>query len=575
MIHKVYANKSCFKSVDFSFGLNLILADTKQESDKKDSRNGLGKTTLINIIHFCLGGEIDKCFFPLEKIKDWIFFIELDLIGKKITASRSISTPNIIVVTGDHKNLPIESENDGQQLYYKIEDWKRLLGICLYDLEKDEKDKYAPTFRSLFSYFSRRGADAYLDPFRHFKSQKSGNIQMHNAFFVGLNWKYVSAAEEIKVCSNVINSLNKSIAVGFASSQGELEAERIRLEHLIEKEKSTLSSFQVLPQYQEFQAKANLLSKNIQTLLNNNLMLRRKLEKYEESSKSERPPEMFALEKLYAEAGVCFGDQLKKTLEEANNFHSTIIKNRKIFLTSEITEIKNQINSNEKQLENYTKDRSDIMQILKSHGALEEFMILQGILTQKQQKLEHIKLKIQEIKQLSERRKEIKARKIELETKLQCDYELSRPNWTKAVVGFNENSQALYNESGNLIINISDTGYTFNVQIPRSNSEGVGKMKIFCYDLMLVDLFSSKNKINFLIHDSTIFDGVDSRQIALALEHANKKARQNDFQYICAFNSDMLPRENFSEEFHIHDFVRLTLKDQDPADSLMGFRYND
>lgn len=82
---------------------------------------------------------------------------------------------------------------------------------------------------------------------------------------------------------------------------------------------------------------------------------------------------------------------------------------------------------------------------------------------------------------MSARKKEVKAEKIELETKLQRDYEQSRPEWEKAVSGFNENSQALYNESGNLIINVSDSGYSFDVEIPRSSSEGVGKMKIYCY----------------------------------------------------------------------------------------------
>ncbi|GJL52079.1 MAG: hypothetical protein NPIRA01_33060 [Nitrospirales bacterium] len=185
-----------------------------------------------------------------------------------------------------------------------------------------------------------------------------------------------------------------------------------------------------------------------------------------------------------------------------------------------------------------------------------------------------IKAKIADIKDMSLRKKEVKADKITLETKLQRDYEQSRPDWEKSVEGFNENSQALYNEPGSLIINVSENGYSFNVEIPRSSSEGVGKMKIFCYDLMLVDLFSEAGQIDFLIHDSTIFDGVDSRQTAHALEHAHKKGVERGFQYICAFNSDMLPVADFSEDFDINNFVRLTLKDQSPSDSLMGFRFD-
>ncbi len=238
-------------------------------------------------------------------------------------------------------------------------------------------------------------------------------------------------------------------------------------------------------------------------------------------------------------------------------------------------EIKNQISQNDQVIETEMTNRANLMSVLNTHGALEEFTILQEHLLEKKSKLENICQRIADLQEMSVRKKEIKAEKIELETKLQRDYELSKPEWEKAVAEFNENSKALYNESGNLIINVSEDGYSFRVEIPRSSSEGVGKMKIFCYDLMLVDLFAKRNMINFLIHDSTIFDGVDSRQTAHALEHAQLKALQTGFQYICAFNSDMLPLNDFNSNFDLNSFVRITFKDQDPKDSLMGFRFNE
>ena len=66
MIHKIYANDKRFKPVQFELGLNIIKADKKPESGKKDSRNGLGKTTLINIVHFCLGSDLDEKLLPIN-----------------------------------------------------------------------------------------------------------------------------------------------------------------------------------------------------------------------------------------------------------------------------------------------------------------------------------------------------------------------------------------------------------------------------------------------------------------------------------------------------------------------------
>jgi uncharacterized protein YydD (DUF2326 family) len=174
---------------------------------------------------------------------------------------------------------------------------------------------------------------------------------------------------------------------------------------------------------------------------------------------------------------------------------------------------------------------------------------------------------------MAQHKKDIKASKIELETKLQRDYEQCRTKWENAVSLFNENSEALYDEPGKLIINTTDNGYGFDVEINKSSSEGVGKMKIFCYDLMLVELMRQRDGIDFLFHDSSIFDGVDSRQRALALMHAHRKGLEYNFQYICALNSDMIPSDDFDEGFTLDKFVRLTLKDQRPEDATLGFHF--
>ncbi|MDX1983398.1 MAG: DUF2326 domain-containing protein [Bryobacteraceae bacterium] len=77
----------------------------------------------------------------------------------------------------------------------------------------------------------------------------------------------------------------------------------------------------------------------------------------------------------------------------------------------------------------------------------------------------------------------------------------------------------------------------------------------------------------FLIHDSLIFDGVDERQVALALELAHREAEEAGFQYICALNSDTTPWREFSPGFDLRSFVRLTLDDRSESNCLMGVRF--
>src|SRR5580693_5426941 len=54
---RVSSNQPSFREVEFKPGFNVILAERTKDATKKDSRNGLGKSTLIEIISFCLGSK--------------------------------------------------------------------------------------------------------------------------------------------------------------------------------------------------------------------------------------------------------------------------------------------------------------------------------------------------------------------------------------------------------------------------------------------------------------------------------------------------------------------------------------
>lgn len=582
MIHKIYASDPRFKPVKFKAGLNVILAERQRTSTDKDSRNGLGKTSLLNVLHFCLGGKLLKKLLPVEEIKGWTFYLEMDLMGQLFKTSRSIDKPGIINIEGDTSILPISPEVDDASgsKYYKLATWNEVLGRCLFSIPNVARDKYKPSFRDLISYFIRSGKDSYSEPFSYLRNQKSWQSQIANSFLLGLNWEHAAQAQDLKDRNTVVSSLNDALALGITSSKGELEAERLRLKASLDKDKETIASFKVHPEYEAIQDQANELTQLLHKLANVNFSLKKKLVRYTDSITSEAPAQQLDVSKMYEEAGIVFSDSVKKTMGETKEFHAIIVKNREHFLKAEIESIHGQINKNDLEIELMSNKRAELLSLLETHGALEEIAKLQENLSEKKSKYEIVKQKLDEIKDISGKKKEIKAKRLELDLRIQRDFEESRDRWEAAVTDFNENSLALYNEPGDLIIDISEKGvvkdnaYKFSIQIPRSNSEGVSKMKIFCYDLMLVNLSSRRGGINFLIHDSAMFDAVDSRQRAHALEHANSKAVENGFQYICAFNSDMLPLDDFSKDFDIHDYVRLTLSDKDPKDSLFGFRFN-
>lgn len=153
MIYSVKSDQPSFKTIDLKPGFNVILAERTKESKKKDSRNGLGKSTLIEIIHFCLGANKGETLSKKE-LDDWSFTIDLDIAGKKYSVTRNTSKQNKIIIGGDCSGWPIPPDADletGTKVLSK-NDWNKTLGVLMFGLKPSYNTmKYVPTFRSLIS----------------------------------------------------------------------------------------------------------------------------------------------------------------------------------------------------------------------------------------------------------------------------------------------------------------------------------------------------------------------------------------------------------------------------------------
>jgi uncharacterized protein YydD (DUF2326 family) len=219
-------------------------------------------------------------------------------------------------------------------------------------------------------------------------------------------------------------------------------------------------------------------------------------------------------------------------------------------------------------------ERADLLQTLQTHRALDEYTRLNAAHVEDVARLRDIELRIQRLRDFEEGQSEVTIKQEELQRQARNDLEDRQPRISQAISLFNEHSQALYHAPGKLVIDVTPSGYKFNVEIERSGSQGIDSMKIFCYDLMLARLWAEHEpNPGVLIHDSMIFDGVDERQIALALELAHSESTRRGFQYICTLNSDTLPHSEFSEGFDIGQFVRLRLTDTSTDGSLFGIRF--
>ena len=582
MIRAVRCNQPQFKTVEFQPGFNVVLAERTKESTRKGSRNGLGKTTLIEIIHFCLGASSAKGkVLRQEPILGWIYYLDIEIRGHTYTVSRDTALPGRVCVKGDLADWPVVAKTDltTGQAYYPVAEWNRLLGWLIFDLPLSVTDeKYSPSFRSLISYFVRRGRDAFGGPFEHFRKQLLWDKQINNAFLLDLDWRYAQRRQLLRDRETVLKHLRAVTESGLLDrligTAGELDAVKFRLEDQIRRGQEQLRTFKVHPQYREIEQNANLLTSEIHQLTNQNVASRRIVEFYEGSFEEETTASPEAVAEVYREARIALPGSVVKRLQEVQDFHRQISVNRRRFLATEIERPNREILEREEQVHRHVDKRARLLSILQTHGALEEYTRLQEAYQQTVSELEDIKIRIENQRRFQRERSAIKIKKEELLLEARADLDERASIRQRAISLFNANSEALYEVPGKLIVDVDASGYRFEVDIQRSGSQGIDQMKVFCYDLMLAQLWSQKdNGPGFLIHDSTVFDGVDERQVALALQLAAREAEQRKLQYICCLNSDLVPKRDFDKGFDLQSYARLVLTDVTEDGSLLGVRF--
>ena len=107
MIKKISSNRKSFKEITFNPGFNVILSERDEKASDKDSRNGLGKSTLIEIIHFCMGSRALGSLKG-DVLKDWVFILDLELGGKDYIVKRNTSDASFVQLEGDFSSWPIK-----------------------------------------------------------------------------------------------------------------------------------------------------------------------------------------------------------------------------------------------------------------------------------------------------------------------------------------------------------------------------------------------------------------------------------------------------------------------------------
>lgn len=574
-----------FRSPSFDNGLNLFIVEKTDKSTDKQTRNSAGKSSLIEIIHFIFGADNDKnAFYNKEAFSDDLFSVEIELNGKAYVVSRGASKPSRVyfdkrIDIDLEMNLDLERDEELGLFYSSANDWKKAVGEYLFSIPSSSPSKYSPSFRAIFSYLVRRDVSGgMMEPKKNARQQQPYDEQINLSFLLGLDWTLSSDFQVLRDKEKALKELKKSLKQGLldtlVESPANLRSQIAVLEGKIKNAQSNLTTFNLLPEYRQYENELTKINIEIKTLIDKNTIENELLKSLEDSIGEATSPSYNSLQELYQESMQVFPEIVKKRFEEVQTFHDSVIKNRKLYLDAEIARVKNSIADRRKTIIELTQRQTFIMDLLHTHGALEQYNKLNSDLLKKQAELEDLKKKLKTAMDIEDAKPRLDMERAALTLKIGQNIEENNGRISKAIQRFESISSALFEKTGLLTVENTTNGIAVDVTKQGDKSKGIKSMQIYCFDMMSISLLREQGEnIDFLIHDSHLFDAVDSRQVAHALVTGKDLAAQYNFQYIVTMNSDQIPYEYLPEDFDIDSIiVQPRLIDTDDG-GLFGFRF--
>ena len=597
MIRSVGSDRESFKTLTFGPGLNVILADKSRGATDRQSRNGAGKTSFVELVHFLLGADAKPSgIFRSEALRDWTFSAAIDVGGKSCSVSRSGQKPSRIDIAGDLGNGMAASdkgppllrgeETSGGGVHRRLlsnEQWKSTLGAAWFGLPIDDGggERFQPTFRSLFSFVARRQeGGGFQDPTQHSTMQQLWDRQVAVCYLLGLDWTIPVRFQELRDREKVTKELRKAARAGelgpYIGNAGELRTKLAVAEDRTSRLRERLESFRVVPEYKELEVEASRITGEVDGLNLENVVDLDLIRELQESLAMESAPDTRDLTKLYAEAGIVLPELARRRIEEVERFHRAIVENRRAHLGAEVESARGRVAERELRKDRLDVRRAQVMGVLRAGGALESYTGLREELGRAEADVEMLKQKLATAERLDRTKTELDLERTGLVKASRDDIRERDDIVREVILCFEELSRSLYERAGSLTISETPNGPRFDVHIEAERSKGITNMQIFCFDFMLMEICGRRGRWpGFLIHDSHLFDGVDERQVAKALQLGAQRAAAGGFQYIVTLNSDFVPAEGFTEGFDVRaHVVEPRLTDATETGGLFGIRFN-
>lgn len=557
-LNKLYSEPVIFDPIQFEYGVNIIMGERSDSSDKKI---GVGKSVCIEFLHYCLLKKYsdsrlslipNNLIEPETQIK-----LDLDFNSNKLTIVREFGSPNKITIFKNNEEIIFDGLNEASEflsdLYFKdypASVTRISFRNLLHPIIRDERSE----FKDIIQCFdTKKRIPKDYKPHLFFLDF---SIDLYKK--IGITIKDLDRKTKYFSETSKILTKNKQIKVTDAKAHlNELDSEVLKINASIEKLKNN-ESFQII--------QGDLVKLESEL---NELRTKQKAVKYEIKQIDSLPqPENISENEiaiLFNQFKKGLGDLVEKSIEDVklfknkiDSFRNTIVNKRLETLKSELTKL----NSLIRQLD---EDYSEKVKLLDDKGEfLKDLRASLKVYESKNRELNNLRALIERYDQAERDKKSLKAQKsneiLELDKEIFDNQEVVK-SFKNTILDFHEkimgNREAHFeikttnkNEFVNFVLRTDDDG-----------SHTTERMKVFLYDMALMfNEYTKKNHPCFLVHDNLFDKDDDSLEKSLNFLYKQEQNHANEFQYLLTLNRDMIDALEFKQllKFDVNGTIRAT-----------------
>jgi uncharacterized protein YydD (DUF2326 family) len=551
----IFDGNKIIRKINFKKGLNLIVDETLGDSDKATGNN-VGKTTVLKLVDFCLGGNQKLIYVdPETKREEYTlvknFLIEHNVVIKLILKD-NLEDENSTEILIERNFLPRSKKIrkiNGKD--YTEEEFELELTKLIFPEHTAEK----PTFRQIISHNIRYKEESINYTLKNLDKYTSDvEYETLMLFLLGCEFKGGNLKQDIltklkqeEVYKNRVskNQTKTTYETTLSLLNGEIED--------LNKRKSNLN---LNEHFEEDLNKLNMLKYQINRSSSeiSNLNIRRDLiiEAGKELNSNVSNIDLQQLEIIYQQAAK-YISTIQKTFEELVQYHNQMIVEKIKFITKELPALEDSILEKNRQLTKLLLNEKTLsLEISKSDSFVDLEAII-GELNDKYRKKGEYETIIQQLNEIDKTIEDLRIKLNEIDSSLfSDDFEQRVKNQiNKFNRYFASVSNKLYGEQYALrydkIVNAKNQRLyvfnTFNTNLSSGKKQG----EIVCFDIAYTLFTDDENMpcLHFLLNDKK------------ELMHDNQLLRISEFvsdcniQFVASILKDKLPKELNKEEYFI------------------------